>query len=138
MNLVFVDTNVLVYAFDADAGPKFEKAQSILKDCWNNQSGLLSTQVLQEFYVTVTKKLFKKVDKQSARNIVQVYKAWSVHSITAEDIIDASEFEEQNQISFWDSLIITIAQKTGAETLYSEDMQDGQKFGSLTIVNPFK
>ncbi len=138
MNLVFVDTNVLVYAFDADAGFKFEKAQSILKDCWNNQSGLLSTQVLQEFYVTVTKKLTKKVDKQAARNIVQVYKAWSVRSITAEDIIDASEFEEQNQTSFWDSLIITIAQKTGAETLYSEDMQGGKKFGSLTIVNPFK
>lgn len=138
MNLVFVDTNVLVYAFDADAGFKFEKAQSILKDCWNNQSGLLSTQVLQEFYVTVTKKLTKKVDKQAARNIVQVYKAWSVRSITAEDMIDASEFEEQNQTSFWDSLIITIAQKTGAETLYSEDMQGGKKFGSLTIVNPFK
>lgn len=138
MNLVFVDTNVLVYAFDADAGLKFEKAQSILKDCWNNQSGSLSTQVLQEFYVTVTKKLIRKMDKQSARNIVQVYKAWSVRSITPEDIIDASEFEEQNQISFWDSLIITIAQKTGAKTLYSEDMQDGQKFGSLTIVNPFK
>ena len=56
MKLVFIDTNILVYAFDADAGFKFEKAQSILKDCWNNQSGLLSTQVLQEFYVTVTKK----------------------------------------------------------------------------------
>ena len=138
MNLIFVDTNVLVYEFDADAGLKFERAQSILKDWRNNQSGLLSTQVLQEFYVTVTKKLTKKVNKQAARNIVQVYKAWSVRSITAEDIIDASEFEEQNQTSFWDSLIITIAQKTGAETLYSEDMQGGKKFGSLTIVNPFK
>ena len=78
------------------------------------------------------------MDKQSARNIVQVYKAWSAQPITPDDIIDASEFEEQNQLSFWDSLIITIAQKTGAETLYSEDKQDGQKFGSLTIVNPFK
>lgn len=58
------------------------------------------------------------MNKQAARNIVQVYKAWSVRSITAEDIIDASEFEEQNQTSFRDSLVITIAQKTGAETLY--------------------
>ena len=138
MSLVFIDTNILVYAFDADAGIKFEKAQSILKDCWNNQSGLLSTQVLQEFYVTVTKKLTSKVDKQSARNIVQVYKAWSASPIMPEDIIEASEFEEQNKLSFWDSLIITIAQKAGAETLYSEDMQHGQKFGGLTIVNPFK
>ena len=138
MNLVFIDTNILVYAFDADAGFKFEKAQSILKDCWNNQSGLLSTQVLQEFYVTVTKKLTSKMDKQSARNIVQVYKAWSVSPIISEDIIEASEFEEQNKLSFWDSLIITIALKAGAETLYSEDIQHGQKFGGLTIINPFK
>ena len=138
MSSVFIDTNVLVYAFDADSGLKFERAQSILKDCWNNQTGILSTQVLEEFYVTVTKKLPSKMDKQSARNIVQVYKAWSAQPITPDDIIDASEFEEQNQLSFWDSLIITVAQKTGAETLYSEDMQDGQKFGSLTIVNPFK
>lgn len=138
MSSVFIDTNVLVYAFDADSGLKFERAQSILKDCWNNQTGVLSTQVLEEFYVTVTKKLPSKMDKQSACNIVQVYKAWSAQPITPDDIIDASEFEEQNQLSFWDSLIITIAQKTGAETLYSEDKQDGQKFGSLTIVNPFK
>ncbi len=138
MNLIFIDTNVLVYAFDADAGSKFDKAQAILKDCWGNQSGSLSTQVLQEFYVTVTKKLTHKVDKQSARNIVQVYKAWSVHQITPEDILDASEFEEQNKLSFWDSLIVIAAQKKGADTLYSEDMQDGQKFGSLTVVNPFK
>lgn len=134
---VFIDTNVLVYAFDADAGHKFKKAQSILRDCWDNQSGSLSTQVLQEFYVTVTRKLANKMDKQSARNILQVYKAWSVHSTTPEDIIDASEFEDRYKLSFWDSLIIVVAQKTGAETLYSEDMQDGQKFSALTIVNPF-
>ena len=57
MNLVFIDTNVLVYAFDADAGSKYDTAQAILKDCWNSQSGSVSTQVLQEFYVTVTRKL---------------------------------------------------------------------------------
>jgi predicted nucleic acid-binding protein len=137
MKPAFLDTNILVYAFDIDAGMKFEKAQTILKDCWNSQSGTLSTQVLQEFYVTVTRKLSNKVDKQSARNIVQAYKAWSVYSITPDDIIDASELEELNSLSFWDSLIIIAAQKNGAEILYSEDMQDGQVFGNLTVVNPF-
>ncbi len=78
------------------------------------------------------------MDKQSARNIVQVYRTWLASPIMSEDIIEASEFEEQNKLSFWDSLIITIAQKAGAETLYSEDMQHGQKFGGLTIINPFK
>jgi predicted nucleic acid-binding protein len=138
MKPVFLDTNVLVYAFDVDAGFKFDKAQAILKDCWDSQLGTLSTQVLQEFYVTITRKLSNKIDKQSARNIVQAYKAWSVYSITPEDIIDASELEEQNSLSFWDSLIIIAAKKNGAEILYSEDMQDGQKFGNLTVVNPFR
>lgn len=138
MNTVFVDTNVLVYAFDADSGNKFEKAQIILKDCWDKQSGSLSTQVLQEFYSTVTKKLAKKIDKQFARDIIQTYRAWPVHQITPENIVEASEFEEQNKFSFWDSLIIIAAQKQGARILYSEDMQDGRKIGDLTIINPFK
>lgn len=138
MSLMFLDTNVFVYAFDADAGNKFTKAQSILKDCWENQSGAISTQVLQEFYVTITHKLANKVDRQSARNIVQTYKAWPLHNITTDDIIEASEFEEQNKFSFWDSLIVVAAQKTGAGILYSEDMQDGRQIGNLTIVNPFQ
>jgi predicted nucleic acid-binding protein len=137
MSLVFLDTNVLVYAFDADAGGKYEKAQAILKECWDNQSGTISTQVLQEFYVTITRKLSNKVDKQVARNIVQTYKAWQLHSITPDDIIEASEFEEQNKFSFWDSLVVVAAQKTGASILYSEDMQD-KRIGNLTIINPFK
>lgn len=138
MKQIFLDTNILVYAFDVDAGHKFEKAQSILKDCWESESGTLSTQVLQEFYVTVTKKLSNKINKESARNIVQAYKAWSIYSITPDDIIDASELEEQNSLSFRDSLIIIAAQKKGAEILYSEDVQDSQKFGDLIIKNPFK
>ena len=138
MNLVFIDTNVLVYAFDADAGEKFTKAQSILKKCWDSQTGAVSTQVLQEFYVTITSKLTNKVEKQCARNIVQSFKAWPLHCITPDNIIEASEFEEKNKFSFWDSLIVVAAQKIGANIIYSEDMQDGRQLGNLTIINPFQ
>jgi predicted nucleic acid-binding protein len=138
MNSVFIDTNILVYAFDTDAGDKHARAQSLLRKCWENQSGTLSTQVLQEFYVTVTHKLAKKVDRQSARNIVQTYKAWPYHRITAEDIIEASELEKQYKLSFWDALIVISAQRTGATALYSEDMQHEQQIGNVKIINPFK
>ena len=66
------------------------------------------------------------------------YLSWQIESIAPHDIIDATEFQKRYKYSFWDSLVITVAQKSGAEKLYSEDLQNGQKFGGLTIVNPFK
>ena len=134
----FIDTNILVYAYDRDEKIKHPLAKKLLEGCWENGSGVLSTQVLQEFYVTITTKLSKNLELNEARELVKDYLLWQVERITPHDIISASEFQERYKYSFWDSLIITIAQKTGAETLYSEDLQEGQKFGELTIVNPFK
>ena len=137
MNLSFVDTNVLVYAHDADAGAKHSKAQKLLQDCWETESGVISTQVLQEFYVTVTHKLPKTLPKQVARNVIQAYQVWPVHQPSVEDIIAASELEEQHHLSFWDALIVIAAQLSGATTLVSEDLQDGRQIGNVKIVNPF-
>jgi len=136
--LIFLDTNVLVYAYDIDEGDKHKKAQTILRDCWNKENGAVSTQVIQEFYSAVTRKIPKSLPKKGARDVVRTYQAWPMHSITVDDIIDASELEEKLKYSFWDSLIIVAAQRTGAELLFSEDMQDGQQIGTLRIVNPFK
>jgi predicted nucleic acid-binding protein len=136
--LIFLDTNVLVYAYDVDEGDKHKKAQTILRDCWYKENGATSSQVLQEFYSVATRKIPKSLAKRDARDVIRTYQAWPMYSITVEDIIDASELEEQLKYSFWDSLIIVAAQKVGAELLYSEDMQDGQQIGSLKIVNPFK
>ncbi len=136
--LIFLDTNVLVYAYDLDGGDKHKKAQTILRNCWDKENGAISTQVLQEFYSAVTHKIPRSLPKRDARDIVRTYQEWTMYSITINDIISASELEEELKYSFWDSLIIIAAQKIGAELLYSEDMQNGQRIGNLRIVNPFK
>ena len=138
MSLTFIDTNILVYAYDADAGMKHTKAREVLLDCWENESGCLSTQVLQEFYVTVTRKLAKKISPLEARAVIETYCAWPIFLPTADDILAASEIEERYGFSFWDSLIVVGAQKLGATNLASEDLQDGQEIGSLNIINPLK
>lgn len=136
--MIFLDTNILVYAYDNDEKVKHQRAKDILLDCWDRQVGALSTQVLQEFYVTVTAKLPKKLPIQEARAIVEEFLSWSVQQIAPQDIIAASELQGRYRYSFWDSLIITSAHKSGADTLYSEDLQDGQQIDGLSIVNPFK
>jgi predicted nucleic acid-binding protein len=138
MNLTFIDTNILVYAYDADAGEKHAKAREVLLNCWENESGCLSTQVLQEFYVTVTHKLAKTVSPQEARAVIETYRAWPTYCITIDTILAASETEKRYQLSFWDSLIIVAAQMSGATSLLSEDLQTGQQIGTLKVINPFK
>ncbi len=134
---VFVDTNVLVYSYDADAGQKHDSARSVLVDLWGSRTGAVSTQVLQEFYVTVTQKLPKPLAKQAAREVIDTYRAWPVHRPEVYDVIVASELEERHQLSFWDALVIVSAQRLDARTLLSEDLQDGRRIGELVIVNPF-
>lgn len=134
---IFVDTNILVYAYDLDAGAKRMIAKQLLRELWQAEKAVLSPQVLQEFYVTVTRKLSKPMARQDARDIVRTYQAWSLYSPTAADVIAASQLEENHQLSFWDALIVIAAQVSGTTQLLSEDMQDGQRFGRVTITNPF-
>jgi predicted nucleic acid-binding protein len=136
-DLTFVDTSVLIYAYDADAGSKHEVARSILLDLWDSRGGALSTQVLQEFYVTATGRLSKPLAKRTAREVVTSYRAWPVHRPDADDIVTASELEERHQLAFWDALLIVSAQRSGARILLSEDLEDSRQIGSLWIGNPF-
>ena len=138
MNSVFIDTNVLVYAYDADAGNKHSRAKEMLLECWETETGVISSQVLQEFYVTVTQKLNKPVRPEIAREVLQTYRAWPMHRPNIDDIIEASELSEKHKLSFWDSLIVVSAQKLGATKLVTEDLQDKQQIGLLTVSNPFK
>lgn len=133
----FVDTNVLVYAYDADAGSKHEQAQSLLVELWESESGVVSTQVLQEFYVTVTRKLRKPLVKRRAREVVATYESWPVHRPGIDDIVAAAELEERHRLAFWDALIVVAAQRSGAERLLSEDLQDGRRIAGVSIANPF-
>ncbi|MDP9389545.1 MAG: PIN domain-containing protein [Actinomycetota bacterium] len=133
----FVDTNVLVYAYDADAGGKHGAAKARLAALWEGESGVISSQVLQEFYVTVTRKLPNPLRRQTARDVMTTYAAWPVHRPDVEDIVSASQLEERDQLSFWDALIVVSAVRSGARELLTEDLQDGRRFDGLLAVNPF-
>ena len=133
---VFVDTNILIYAHDRDAREKHAAAAKVIKELWNSRTGVLSTQVLQEFYVNVTRKIPTPLPRAVARHLVQQYSAWPVVEIDVAMIGKASEIEERYTISFWDALIVAAAQHASAETLLSEDRNACKDFDGVRIENP--
>jgi predicted nucleic acid-binding protein len=132
--VVFVDTNILVYASDPKAGEKHIRATRALERLWDGQVGRVSVQVLQEFYVTAIQKL--KVPRTSAREAVQTYAPWVQHLTTPETILRASDLAESSRLSFWDALIIASAEEADASLLYTEDLNAGQIIAGVKIVNP--
>ncbi len=134
---IFVDSNILIYAHDADAGTKREVAAAQIKALGKDQLGRLSTQVLQEFYVTVTQKLGKPLSKGDAREIVRDYAQWVTTPTTPQTVMRASEIGEVWRISFWDSLILAAAEEEDCAALLTEDLNTGQSIAGIQIINPF-
>jgi len=134
---VFVDTNVLVYAHDIDAGEKNRMAADRIAGLWETRNGIISSQVLQEFYVTVTHKIPSPLPQSVARTLISNYSVWQVEVATADTVIAASEIEERYQLSLWDSLIIAAASHGGAEVLLTEDLNAGQTIDGVKILTPF-
>ena len=134
----FVDTNILIYAEDRDAKRKHDVARALIVDLWESREGVVSVQVLQEFYVNVTQKLKKPLSAAKAKEIVEEYLTWTVVDNTGRMLVDAIDLQKKAQLSFWDSLIVQAANQSGCDLLYSEDMNAGQRFASVTVVNPFK
>ncbi len=133
----FFDTNILVYMFDQDAPEKKAKAQALLqKENWAGRT-LLSTQVVQEFYVTVTRKLKVSLEPEVAEEVVQQLIVLPLVEISCRHILAAISRSRKWQFSFWDALIVEAAIQGGASVLYSEDLQDGQVIENLEIKNPF-
>ncbi len=132
----FIDTNILIYAHDVDAQPKHERAKALLQELWGERRGVLSTQVLQEFYVNATRKIPHPISKQSARLVVSSYFVWCIETTPAE-ISTAFRIEDEYRIGFWDALIVASALKTGASTIVSEDLNAGQMIAGIRIENPF-
>jgi predicted nucleic acid-binding protein len=132
----FVDTNVLMYAHDVAAGTKHQIAKTVLRDLWNEQAGVLSVQVLQEFYVNVTRKIPVPLSKEAARQVVTNYAIWCTETTSAE-ISAAFRIEDESRISFWDALIVASAAKSGATRILSEDFNAGQRFAGIVVENPF-
>ena len=133
----FFDTNVLVYLFDADSPLKRKKARALFQTHAEAGDILLSTQVLQEFYVSVTRKLARPLDAAVAAEAVTSFAELPLVQIDSDLIVSAIHRSRSNQLSFWDALIVQAAIEGHARTLYSEDMQHGQALDGLRVVNPF-
>ncbi len=132
----FVDTNVLVYLFDADAPDKRTRAQELLRE--ERNAIVLSIQVLGEFYVTVTRKFAETLSLDTAARAVDSFGRFRVQPLHPETVNAAIRRSRSTQFSYWDALIVEAALSAGAGVLFTEDFQDGQRIDGLQIVNPFR
>ena len=133
----FVDTNVVVYAYDSSAGKKWKVASEILSLLWTNRTGIISTQVLQELFVAVTQKVKHPLLPEVGKEIISDYLRWPVVVNNTKSILQAIDLQEKYHFSFWGSLILQAAMFAESDFLLSEDFQHGQSIDSLAVVNPF-
>ena len=134
---IFLDTNVIVYAHDRSSGKKNTIAMEIMEYLWERKKGVISVQVMQEFYVCVTTKILKPLPLKVARNILEYLLNWDLIINDEYITIKAINLQEKYRFSFWDSLIVQSAIQSQAYTLLSEDLSDGQIIENVKIVNPF-
>ena len=134
---VFVDTNVLVYRHDASEPSKQSRADAWIKSLARNRSGRLSFQVLQEFYSVVTRRARPPVAERQARSVVRDLMAWQPAAIDLATLERAWVVQDRHSVSWWDALIVAAAQQSECAVLLTEDMQPGQKFGAVRVIDPF-
>lgn len=133
--VLFLDTNVLVYLFDFDESAKKTIAEGIFGEYTEIR---LSTQVLQEFYVTVTRKLGRPMPPEQALTVVEQFQTYPVAVITNSVVTKGIRRSIDSNLSFWDALIVETALAEKADLLVTEDLQDGWKIGSMRVWNPFR
>ncbi len=138
MKRSFFDTNVLLYIFDDDEPLKKARAIDVFERSVEDNLAVLSTQVLQEFYVNATRKLAMPLSPERAAARVRDFARLPVVRVDEAMIFAAIERGRSMSLSFWDALIVEAAVRGGAEQLLTEDLQHGQRIESLTVVNPFR
>ncbi|MFQ5760377.1 MAG: PIN domain-containing protein [Acidiferrobacterales bacterium] len=131
----FLDTNILVYTDDHEAPAKQASALGLFEQLRTTRNGVLSTQVLQEYFVAATKKL--SVDPAIARRKVELFARLDLVRIDIDTIVSAIDLTRLHAVSFWDALIIRAALSSGCKVLFSENMQSGRRIDGLQILNPF-
>jgi predicted nucleic acid-binding protein len=136
-NPEFVDTNILVYAYDSSTGEKHQHAKSLLKQLWERKAGCLSVQVLQELHVNLTRKVAFPLEFEAAAQIIADLCTWQVHVPDGADVLAAIRLQQRYQLSFWDAMIIRSAAELGCGLIWSEDFSDGQSYEGVKVVNPF-
>lgn len=135
----FIDTNILVYAYNVDEGEKHAQASALIKKLWDQQMGVLSLQVLQEFYVTVTQKIEKPISPSEATKIVKDYAAaWEIVEPTVQTLLAALEAKDRYQLHFWDAMIFAAAKEAGVTAVYTEDFQHGRVIEGIRFISPFR
>jgi predicted nucleic acid-binding protein len=137
-NRRFVDTNILVYAHDSSAGAKRDQARTLVEQLWESREGCLSVQVLQEFFVNLTRKIARPVDTETAKEIIADFSRWHVHVPAADDVLGAIGLHQRDGISFWDAMIVRSAAEMSCTLLYSEDLNAGQDYSGVRVENPLQ
>jgi predicted nucleic acid-binding protein len=132
----FFDTNVLVYADDKASPAKRRRALDLVTEHRRAGTGVVSLQVLQEYFVTVTQKL--RVDPRIARRKVELLAEFDVAAPEVADILAAIDLHRLHQFSFWDALILRSAKQAGCSVLLSEDLQEAREIDGVQVVNPFR
>lgn len=134
---VFLDTNILVYAYDNRDQPKQRRAQSIIKDALRNRTAVISAQVLGEFVVVVTRKIPNAMTPREAASIIDQFQSADVVALDLVVVRRAIAAQVAFGVSYWDGLIIAAAERAGCSMIYSEDLNNGQKYHSIVVENPF-
>jgi predicted nucleic acid-binding protein len=135
---VFLDTNILVYAYDENEPKKQQKAQDILTDGIEQESSFLSVQVLGEFFNVVTRHIPQPMSSDEALEIIDMLSIMPVQEIDLTMVKRAIDTHKTYKISYWDSLILSAAERAGCTMLFSEDLSDGQTYQNILVRNPFK
>ncbi len=136
-SIVFVDTNVLLYAEDRAHSGKHAVARTWLRELWLRRSGRLSTQVLNEFYVIATRKLKPPMPPGDARAEVRRLQRWQPWVVDHATVESAWAVESRFGVNYWDALMVAAAQQQGCDYLLTEDLQHEQLMDGVRILNPF-
>lgn len=136
MSAEFIDTNVLIYAHDGGAGRKHTQAVELLSRLFDEAAGGLSIQVLSEFYSAATRKL--GIKSSEAEEVIRDLGGWTIHRPGHADLLRAAQLHRRHKIAWWDALILNSAIELECSVLWTEDLADGQRYGSLTVRNPFR
>ena len=136
-NRQFVDTNVLVYAHDVTARDKHSRARALVEELWGTRQGCLSVQVLQEFFVTTTRKIPRPLEASAAARIIDDLAHWHVHAPAAGDVLAAIDIHQRTGASFWDAMILRSAKELDCQVLHTEDLNSGQEYDGIQVRNPF-
>jgi predicted nucleic acid-binding protein len=134
----FLDTNILVYAYDRHDPRKQEIAQSLLIDGMENESAALSVQVLSEFFNVVTRQIKQSMTTDEAQKAIELFSNLLIQEIDLAMVERAIETHKIFRISYWDALIVSAAERAGCKRILSEDLNDGQLYHGILIFNPFK